>query len=741
MMTDSSRSSSPEGDGVDPTAWDRLHPSIQRWIWKQKWTELRDVQGRAIAPILEGRDVILAAPTAGGKTEAAFLPIASAIADDSAGSFRVLYLGPLKALINDQCERLESLCGAAGIEVHKRHGDASMVKKSTALKNPSGVLLTTPESLEALLIIHGSRIPSLFAGLAYCVIDELHAFIGEERGRQLQSQIHRIELAIRRRVPRVGLSATLGDMRIAAEALRPGRGDQVHIIEGAPEGSELQIIVRGYENKYQARIDGGEDENGDLVDIAADIYRRFRGTDNLVFANSRRNIERLSDLLRGYSERDGAKNEFYPHHGGLAKELRQDVERDLKSDRGPVTAVCTSTLEMGIDIGAVAQVAQVDPPPSVAALKQRVGRSGRRSGQPQILRGYVQEDELRPESPLRSRLRLRTFQFCAMVDLMIDRWSEPPRKGIFHLSTLVQQTLSTLAQIGGARADEVWSALCQKGPFGEVSEADFIQFLRGLGRSELIRQLHDGSLFLDLKGERLVEHYDFYAAFKSGEEWRLLANGKTLGSTPINTPMVVGYHLLFAGKRWQIVHVDQEKRVVGLVPSRGRRDSIGTLDCPLIHDRVRLRMRELYLLGDLPSYLDTQGQGFVREGRTEFMHKELFERSIIREGKGVALVVWRGSIVVNTIVLLLRREGLEADFACDNLIEIVGADASEAAQAVEKIVKRKPCEAVELAAQVENLIKEKFDHYVAKDLLLKDYASRMIDIDGARSALEVIVEG
>ena len=560
-------------DDAAASAWASLHPKVQHWIWKQEWKELRDVQARAVAPILAGRDVILAAPTAGGKTEAAFLPIASALADDPAGSFRALYIGPLKALINDQCDRLDSLCGAAGIDVHKRHGDASVLKKAAALKNPTGVLLTTPESLEALFVIHGSRLAVYFAKLAYVVVDELHAFIGDERGRQVQTQLHRLELILRRRVPRVGLSATLGDMALAAEALRPGAGDGVEVIQAKSDGAEVRILIRGVVKPLSPSVGKSESEAdapeptepteppeppdppepmGELQEVADDLFRRLRGADNLVFANSRARIERLADLLRTASEKAGVRNEFLPHHGGLAKELRQDVERDLKSKHVHLTAVCTSTLEMGIDIGAVESVAQVGPPPSVASLKQRIGRSGRRAGQPQVLRGYSLEDECDSKSALRTALRLNTVQFCAMTDLMLTRWTEPPRAGVLHLSTLVQQTLSVLAQTGGARADVLWRALCDTGPFREVSAADYGEFLRSLAAFELIQQLHDDSLFLDLKGERMVEHFDFYAAFQAIDEWRLVADGRAIGTTSISTPMMVGEHLLFAGRRWQI---------------------------------------------------------------------------------------------------------------------------------------------------------------------------------------------
>ena len=196
----------------------KLHEAIRKWIYEQKWDELREIQELAVDPILgKERDVILAAPTAAGKTEAAFLPICSVLLTERKPSIEAVYIGPLKALINDQFERLETLCERLQIPVCKWHGDVSTNAKSRLLGSPQGILLITPESLEALFMRRGSAIPSLFKHVSHLVIDELHAFIGAERGAQLQSLLHRLEHAVDRRIPRIGLSATLGNMGIAAE--------------------------------------------------------------------------------------------------------------------------------------------------------------------------------------------------------------------------------------------------------------------------------------------------------------------------------------------------------------------------------------------------------------------------------------------------------------------------------------------------------------------------------------------
>src|SRR5688572_13431784 len=390
------------------SAFERLNERVQRWIWSQQWTGLRDIQEAAVDPILKGdRDVIIAAPTASGKTEAAFLPICSSLLERPGSGVRVLYVAPLKALINDQFERLESLCEELEIPVNRWHGDVAGSQKKRVVENPEGILLITPESLEGLFVRRATKLLKMFGGLSYVVLDELHSFVGTERGRQLQSHLSRLEKLLSRRVPRIALSATLGDMLLAADFLRPRAGDTVCLIESGPGGQEIKIQLRGYRVK---EFKGDETAStrtpiGDSHEIAEHVFQNLRGSDNLVFANSRETVELFSDRLRRVSEANRVPNEFLPHHGSLSKELREDVEARLKEKITPETIVCTSTLEMGLDIGHVSSVAQIGPPPSVATLRQRLGRSGRR-GNPARLRTYVQERSEEHTSELQSQSNL-----------------------------------------------------------------------------------------------------------------------------------------------------------------------------------------------------------------------------------------------------------------------------------------------------------------------------------------------
>src|ERR1022692_1473957 len=505
-------------------AFNRLHPSVQRWIYDQGWTELRDAQEKAIAPILQGStDLIIAADTAGGKTEAGCLPICSRLLADECAGAAVLYISPLKALINDQSDRMERLCETLNIDVHPWHGDIAQSRKREFVKQPFGILLIPPESLEAIFVNRGSSVPSLFSGLLYVVVDELHCFIGAERGKQLQSLLRRVECSIKRRVPRIALSATLGDMGMAAEFLRPGGGSRVDRIVSGASGQELKLRVCGYRMSATVEGDEAEDENvgeyndGSARAVAEDLFRVLRGSNNLVFANSRNQVEKYTDLLTQISDSEHLPNEFWAHHGNLSKELREEVEAAVKDKSQPASAICTSTLELGIDIGAVKSIAQIGTPNSVASLRQRLGRSGRKPGDAAILRVYIREREIDERTLLEDCLRFELVQTIAMLSLLLGRWCEPPDASRLHLSTLVQQILSLIAQYGGVTARSAWPIISDA---FEIDQQMFTAVLRSLGARRILRQESDGTLLLDEAGEQIVNHYSFYAAFVTPEEYR-----------------------------------------------------------------------------------------------------------------------------------------------------------------------------------------------------------------------------
>lgn len=741
---------------ADPaTAYGRLHPGVQRWVWNQSWDRLRTVQAQAVDPVLAGRDLIVAAATASGKTEAAWLPVCSLIAaanDEGTGQpgIKALYLGPLKALINDQALRLEELGECTDIAVHRWHGDVAGSSKRAVVRNPDGILLITPESLEALFVREGAKAAALFAGLRYIVIDELHSFIGTERGAQLQSLMHRIDLAVRRRVPRVGLSATLADLTIAAEFLRPGQAGSVAVLDN-PDGdtAEIKLQLRGY-TKPDHAPDSPADVNGadpavdpdadeavhatDDLAIANHLFTTLRGHDNLVFANSRAKVEAYSDILDRLSATHRVPNEFFPHHGNLSKEYREDVERRLRATETPATAICTSTLEMGIDIGSTDSVAQIGAPGSVAALRQRLGRSGRRD-QPAVLRMYVAERELSERTPPPDQVRAQLVQSVAMVNLMLEEhWYELPNTANLHLSTLTQQILSVIAQHGGATAAELFTTLCATGPFARIDRATFLDLLRSLGDCELLTQSGDGLLLHGPVGDRIVNHYTFYSAFQTSEEYRLVVRGRTLGSIPVDYPVLVGSLLIFTGRRWRVVDVDTKSRVIELTRSSGGRPPMFSGGGAEVADLVRQRMRGLYESDVVPAYLNASAQGLLNEARASYRRLLLDERELVGWGVDTLVFCWRGDKILNTLAVALNQAGLRVSIG-GVALTITGATTGEVLETITTILAGPQPEPEALAASVLIKEQEKYDKYLSDDLLARGYAAAHLNVPGAWDTL------
>lgn len=730
------------------TAFELLHPEVQCWIWNQGWTELRDLQEQAVDPILRGdTDVIIAASTASGKTEAAFFPIASSLAWTPESEL-VLYLSPLKALINDQFQRLDPFFEHLNMPAFPWHGDVSPTRKKGFRNEGRGLLLITPESLEALFVSHGHQIHYLFRNLRYVVIDELHSFIGTERGKQLQSLLHRLEIAIERWVPRIGLSATLGELSLAANYMRPCGTKPVHIIKSNASGQELKLLVRGYEEatpsedreclKYEFNSDEGQTGSAPQS-IANDLYRVLRGTDNLVFANSRGEVEAYADLLNSRCEQERQPTEFWAHHGSLSKELREHAEERLKDKSRPATAICTSTPELGIDIGSVKSVVQIGSPFSVASLRQRLGRSGRRN-EPAILRLYVREACLNDQTSTIDAMRAETVQSIALIRLLLARWCEPPEVEGIHLATLVHQVLSLIAERGGILASNAWKILCGCGPFSNVSRKQFAALLRELGCTNLLLQAADGLLLLGPAGERIVNHYSFYTVFQTPKEYRILTDsGKRLGTLPLNYAVRRKMLIIFAGQRWQVVDVEPRQRIIQVRRASGGKVPRFSGTGGAIHDRVRQEMRTIYEETEVPGYLDAQASEFLMQGRLQYHQLGIREQQVVSRDGSSFLFLWRGDRIMNTVCVQLQSVGLSTQ-SHGIALEVQQTTAARLREEIRRLVDAGPADAIALARTVANKETEKLHSFLSDELLSADYAASKLDSTGAWQALAEAID-
>jgi ATP-dependent helicase Lhr and Lhr-like helicase len=726
MSSENSRSSS-------TSAFARLHRTLQEPLYRMAWTHLRPIQVQAIHEIFDGPgDLILAARTASGKTEAAFLPILSKLAENPHGGVRAVYAGPLKALINDQFLRLEQLCEQAEIPVHKWHGDVSAKAKQRLLKQPSGVLLITPESIESLFVNHPGELAAVFAHLGFIVIDEMHSFIGTERGAHLRSLTARLASQSTQVVRRLGLSATLGDLDAARRWLRPADPDGVAVIE---DHEEKQILLKlsGY-LVPRSGLDEEDDAANELgrfedVSLFSDVFEAFQGKSALIFGNRKELLERCADYAVSESRRKGLANRFRIHHGSLSKSEREETEDALRSEPG-IATFCSSTLEMGIDVGNVKMVGQIGPPWSVNSLAQRLGRSGRKEGEASVIRIFIDQEEPGPHNPLIDRLFPGLLQAIAMTELMLGRWCEPPEVDRLHLSTLVQQVMSVIAAQGGATPAPLYKTLVTHGGFPGIDQPTFGEVLRSMGAADLIEQTPEGLLILGLKGEKIVRRYDFYVSFLISEEYRVVHEGRHVGNIAWEFGGAEEY-LILAGRRWKVLEIDFERKVIVVEPSDGghapRFSGRAGFD---VHPKVREMMRSLIARDDFPVYLDPTAKKMLADARKTGQEANIVNNPFFQEVSTLLWMTWTGSRIQRTLHGLGHFFG-GLDVRDDGIaLTIQKSSEARVKEAYRAFLEK--CPAVEaIAAHCPGRAQQKYEPFLSDTLLARNYARNGLDLPGA----------
>lgn len=704
------------------SSFELLSPKVQKWVYEQGWDALKQIQEESIKHIFNGEDdIIITASTAGGKTEAAFLPVISQITVNPSKGFSVLCISPLKALINDQFSRLEAISQFTETKVYPWHGDISASLKAKAIKQPdNAILLITPESLEAMFINKASSLYGLFRELQFIIIDELHSFIGRERGKQLQSLISRIAFYSDKRIRKIALSATIGDISIAKSYLAENSDKTVHV--SGKDGRSLKIKVNAYNQPDTESL------------IAEEIFKRFRGSKNLLFANSRNDVELYTTRLSDLCASSHVPNEFFPHHGNLSKEIRLDSETRLKNNNLPATVLATSTLELGIDVGAVKQVGQIGSPWSVSGMAQRLGRSGRKAGEASILRAYVTSGKLNEKSDPLEQLHPELIQTIAVINLLISKWYEPTSISAYHLSTFIQQILSFIAERGGAKLDAMYDSLCTKGAFRNVTQQIFIDLLKCLKNEELIFQDSEKLIMLAKQGEKLVNDYEFYAAFTTSDEYRIVYNDKTIGFIPTTVILRVKMPILLAGRKWEVKNIDEKRRLVQVARTDHKSPIKFTGSMPEIAEEIVQEMYNIYLSQTSYPFVDENASELLQEARYWFNAHQLNQTRFVQFNDDIIIFTWAGSKTNNSISLMLISEGVSAKSLgiCVLVREI---EIAELKKKLASISGQRLFSGEGLASFCENKIVEKHDIYLNEDLLCKNYSSRYLDVERAYAVI------
>lgn len=536
----------------------RYAPFIQDYIYRNKWEELHDIQVMAAKVIFDtGDNLLLTSGTASGKTEAAFLPILTELWENPSGSVGALYISPLKALINDQFERLDELLLEQDIPVTKWHGDASVSAKNKLLKNPRGIMQTTPESLESLLIRNSSGVFRLFSDLRFIVIDEVHYFMDNDRGLQLMSVLERIQRLIRIIPRRVGLSATLGETKNAEKWLCMGTNAECITPEVSEKGRKIRLSVRFF--PVSEKIPN-KDSKTQLEAYYNYLYDVTHGKRCILFSNSKGEVEENIAHLKRISEKRHGNDCFLVHHANISSALREFAEKRMKSGELPCCTGATVTLELGIDLGHLERIVQTGCPLTVSGFVQRMGRTGRRGGVGEMFFAFKRDMSV-PENLFYKDINWDFVMCIAQILLYTrERWVEPMYLPKLPYSLLYHQTMSVMNTAGAITPRELARQILTLCVFRNVSQEDYKLFLNHLLVNGQLERGEDGSLMIGEKGEAIVNNYEFMAVFSVPLEFTVRCGSEVIGE--VQNPFPPKSRFALAGQAWEVTELNRKELMI-----------------------------------------------------------------------------------------------------------------------------------------------------------------------------------
>lgn len=734
--------------------FNRYAPFIQEFIYQNHWESLRAIQVAAGDAIFNTEEnVLLTASTASGKTEAAFFPILTEFYENPPCSVGALYIGPLKALINDQFLRLNDLCEQARIPVWHWHGDVPQSHKNKLLKNPSGILQITPESLEALLLHKHAAIARLFGDLRYIVIDEVHSLLRGDRGGQTLCLIERLSRMAGVHPRRIGLSATIGDPKGTGEFLASGTGrgtiiPQIEQTGGRWRLSMEHFYVQGPQSAQDRQVenalpvlDGATDAAPESADPGIGyIFEHTRGKKCLVFVNSREECEAVTTTLRQYCEARHEPDRFLIHHGNLSASYRETAEAVMKDNEQFQTTVTTATLELGIDIGRLERAFQIDAPFTVSSFLQRMGRTGRRDLPPEMW-FVMREEQPEARAMLPTTVPWKLLQGIALVQLYLEeRWVEPPKLDRLPFSLLYHQTMSTLASCGELSSAALASRVLPLSYFHRVTQEDYRLLLRHLIEIDHIQRTEEGGLIVGLAGERIVNSFKFYAVFQENEEYTVRCGSQEIGT--IVKPPPAGEKIALAGHVWVVEEVDHKRRLIYCEQVKGKVPAYFG-ECPGdINTKVLERMRRV-LQEDQPyPYLMKNAVARLEQARRTALNSGVARDPLICLGGDMwCLFPWLGTYAFLALERFLKLR-------CGEQLGLSGLDSSRPYFIQFKMkadrwtffrvlaeAEKQPLDPMELVYPNEVPLFEKYDEFLPEELVKKGFAYGILGIDEMKSRI------
>lgn len=572
------------------SAFARFPPRLQEAIVSRLgWTSLRPVQDLAGEAILDGKNAVVLAPTAGGKTEASIFPALASLVEREPDGVGVIYIAPIKALLNNQEDRIGMYAEMVGLRRFVWHGDVTDVAKRKFVKEPAEILMTTPESLEVMLVSSRSPVQRLFKDLRLVVIDEVHALAGTDRGAHLMSVIERIAPSSQNDIQRVGLSATVGNPDQILAWLKGSSKREGAVVDPPKVPTKRDLHIGLYES---------------IASLASEAAGRASGKKSLFFCQSRALTETVAERMRGRSI------DVFVHHSSVSLEERKAAE-DRFAHGTNACIVCTSTLELGIDVGDLDLVFQANAPSTVSSFMQRMGRTGRREGTTANTT-FLCED---PEA---------TLQAIALVELAREGWVERVADQTRCWPVLVHQLLAMTLQWGAISPERCWEQLSRVPDFRGIARAEFDAVVEHMKREEFLFE-SGGLLSMGTKAEKRFGRKNFlelYAVFSSPLLYRVLTHAKrdvgSLEQDFVDRLVEQMSSFLLGGRAWtvdRVSHADREV-LVSEAP-RGQKPSWGGYIPQHLGFEVCQRMKRIIADTAVYPYVDEVGQRHLAARRED----------------------------------------------------------------------------------------------------------------------------
>jgi ATP-dependent helicase Lhr and Lhr-like helicase len=717
--------------------FERLAPFIKDYIYREKWENLREIQVAACDVLFNtDSNLLLSSGTASGKTEAAFLPVLTMLYENSSDTVGVLYISPLKALINDQFIRLNGLLEESGIKVTKWHGDASVSDKNKLLKEPQGIIQTTPESLEAMIMKRKTEVLRLFSDLRYIIIDEVHSFMNEDRGVQLLCVLERISKITNTNPIRIGLSATLQDYEKAENWMNSGTNRNCITPQVNGSKRQLRLSMEHFYVKYEPKTDHEKVLMNKYYEY---LYAATFGKKCIVFSNAKAEVEENIANLKSMARKNHTPDNYMVHHGNVSASIREWTESKMKSSDDKIVTGATLTLELGIDLGQLERIVQTGCPISVSSFVQRLGRSGRR-GQPSEIWFAFREDQRNTNLEFFKAINWSFLKCIAICELYIkEKWVEPMEPKTLPMSVLYHQTMSYMASAVEVTPAILAQNILTLSPFKNTTQADYKELLSFMLEKKQLERSENGGLLIGQNGEYQIGNYEFYSVFQTPQEYSVKFNAEEIGTVQEAFPK--GERFALAGRSWEVLEIDKKAEIIYVNEIFGISTNqwYGFNGIP-VHNKVMKKMREI-LISDTPfSYLSDAAANRLRECRAMARGAGILDKSIVKIVDGVyGIFSFIGTRELVTLSYILNANGLSNELLILKNVPVCVMVRHKEISPIKEILNRIKNNEVGLETVIlpDNVMNGgKYDEYIPATLRKKQFKKDFLNIEGLREGIK-----